>query len=43
MVKNTTAWKSRKIQITRCEKSRFYPKLAKVWMKTSKIRIKQSG
>jgi len=33
---NTTAWKCRKIRITRCQKSIFYPVLAK-------IRIKRSG
>jgi len=34
--KYTTAWKCTKIRITRCEKRKFYPVLAK-------IRIKKSG
>jgi len=29
-LKNTTAWKCTKIRITRCEKSRSYPVLAKI-------------
>jgi len=28
--RSTTAWKGREIRITRCEKSRFYPELAKI-------------
>jgi len=31
--KNTTAWKCRKIRLTRCENSRFYPVLAKIRIK----------
>jgi len=33
--KNTTAWKCKKIRMTRCEKSIFYPVLAKIEMKKS--------
>ena len=43
--KNTTAWKCRKIRITRCEKSRFYLVLAKIWIKNrdkQKISIKKN-
>ena len=32
-LKNTKGWKCRKIWITRCEKSRFYPVLAKIRIK----------
>jgi len=29
---NTTMWKCRKIQITRCKKSKFYLELVKIWI-----------
>jgi len=32
-LKNTTVWKCRKIWIPRCEKSRFYLVLMKIWIK----------